>query len=168
MTAASGPGLPVSGVVGRVGVDSSDGRRIAPGGLVLPDQPIPLMAVGAPGLGHDGAKLAGLLEQLRVDEDGAVHARGHTFAEPQVQVPAGEYECGMDLRNVTNLLLHPETGGPFTDEDWQRLFVGGQDDPPEPVHLTERGELMAVTLYLPGSTARAVWPGVTMRVGEDR
>lgn len=145
----------VAGLVGRVGVVSKDGRRIAPAGFRVGGLPLPLMLLTGPGAGHDGAVLAGRIVAAEVQGD-EVRIVGATL--PGVELPPGRYGCGMDLRDVVSVLVNAGTGEPLRDEE----IVGVEW--PELVAEVESGELMAVTIHGPGSTAAPVWDGVEVTV----
>lgn len=130
-------GRAVTGVVGRVGVWSSDGRLVEPD-LRVAALPLPLLVLTGPALGHAGAELAGRVTAASV-ADGEVRIAGLTLEDVAGGLlPPGRYACGMDLRVGTVTL----------EGDRQRVS----------------GELLAVTVHGPGSTGGAVWDGVYVEV----
>lgn len=152
--------LPVHGVAGALGVDSVDGRRIVPEGFTVRQGPLPLMAVGdwrpEGAEGHEEARVVGQLDRVTV-ADGLVQVDGTADG-----VPAGEYPCGMDLHQVATVLQTAE-GEPVTDADIAAVLGGAEW--PDLVQLVTAGELIAVTLYLPGSGGMPAFPQARLRVG---
>lgn len=138
----------VVGVAGALGVETVDGRRIDRSHrfTVRPARPLPLLAIDAPGDGHEGAFIVGQLDRVTV-ADGLVHVHGTAEG-----VPPGEYPCGMDLANTEHVLL--------VNDDTLLTDVGliGMSDEDYLTELTTAGELIGVTLYLPGSRQAPAFP----------
>jgi hypothetical protein len=122
-------------------------------------RPLPLMAVaGATGrpfgdTGHAGAEVVGRLDRVTV-ADNVVYVEGMT------ELPAGEYPCGMDLRDVSGVLV-TEGGAPLVDGGELELDPDGGL-----VQLFTAGTLIAVTVYLPDSGRRPAFEVARLVVEE--
>jgi hypothetical protein len=120
--ASQGQLVPWQGVLAVEGVGTGDGRQIEPGALRWAALPLPLMAqfenpVG--GMGHDGAVLAGRIDDIVRIDDNRVWARG--FIDPEA--PGGlrlinaldkalMRGVSVDLDDVTVTQLRSKDGKP--------------------------------------------------------
>lgn len=153
--------LSISGPAALLDAPALDGRELSSEGLALPNAARPLMALHAginPRLGHYGAEPVGTItawDVTRQPTDGDGHrivleVVGDVFDDQRV--PPGKYPCGIDAR------FEPGDAERHPDDRWPE---GGR-------LLVRKWSPIAVTLYLPGSTANPGFPDAVLTVEASR
>lgn len=94
-----------TGVLGRLGVPTGDGRIISPGGLTSRDLPLPLSWQRESGDGHSGSVVVARLEELEFHQDMITYV-GHMLDvegswQAEELIEAGVIGPSMDLDDIT-------------------------------------------------------------------
>lgn len=94
-----------TGVLGRLGIPTGDGRIISPGGLTSRDLPLPLSWQRESSDGHDGSIVVARLEEITFHQDMVTYA-GHMLDvsgswEAEELIEAGVIGPSMDLDDMT-------------------------------------------------------------------
>ena len=94
-----------TGVLGRLGIPTGDGRIISPGGLTSRDLPLPLSWQRESGDGHSGSIVVARLEEIEFHQDMVTYA-GHMLDvsgswEAEELIEAGVIGPSMDLDDMT-------------------------------------------------------------------
>lgn len=94
-----------TGVLGRLGIPTGDGRIISPGGLTSRDLPLPLSWQRESSDGHDGSIVVARLEEITFHQDMVTYA-GHMLDvsgswEAEELIEAGVIGPSMDLDYMT-------------------------------------------------------------------
>jgi hypothetical protein len=158
----------VDGPVAAYGLPTTDNRRLEFGSLSVRNRiqrlveldrkpaevQLPLMALQAPGADHAGAKVVGQITRVWVS-DNWIRIEGTADSS----VPPGRYACGIDLSQVTMRLSWVDAPNDLVTEE---ELVKDRHRPV--LQTATRARLVAVTLYLEGSTASPAFPSAGVRV----
>jgi hypothetical protein len=131
-----------NGVLALEGVDTGDGRRVAPGAVSWRDLPLTLMAQTTTDVGHDGAQVAGRIDSIERDAEGRILGTG-VFDSGEFGVEVARMVAERTLRGVSVDLsieeFEIEETGVIVDDPFFGPYA-------ETIMVVTKGTIMGATL----------------------